>query len=246
MKTWLFPALGALVFVACSKSTPEPTADTVASPTLAAAAQSERPQAAAVAAASTPLATSQRAALLDPSKANEKAPATFKAKFTTSKGDFVVEVHRDWAPNAADRFYNLVNLGFFDDERFFRAVEGFMVQFGISGDPAVSARWQGQNIPDDPVTQSNKRGFVTFAQTSMPNSRSTQIFINTTDNGRLDSMRFAPFGQIASGMQTVDSLYNGYGEAPSQNQMRIQSQGNAYLDSQFPKLDSIKHAEIIR
>lgn len=246
MKTWLLLALGALAFLGCSKSTSEPTADAVVSITSPGAVSSERPQAAAVAAASGPLASTLRPALLDPSKATEKAPATFKAKFTTTKGDFVVEVHRDWAPNGADRFYNLVKLGFFDDERFFRAVEGFMVQFGISGDPAVNARWQGQNIQDDPVTQSNKRGFVTFAQTSMPNSRSTQIFINTTDNGRLDSMRFAPFGQIVSGVETVDSLYNRYGETPSQNQMRIQSQGNAYLDSQFPKLDSIKHAEIIR
>lgn len=244
MKTSLLVALApfaALALVGCSKSTPEPTGDTVSSTPAAAALSS----ATAAAATGSP-AASPHPALLDPSKANEKAPGTFKAKFTTTKGDFVVEVHRDWAPNGADRFYNLVKLGFYDDMRFFRAVEGFMVQFGISGDPAVSARWQTQNIPDDPVTQSNKRGFVTFAQTNMPNSRSTQIFINTTDNGRLDGMRFAPFGQIVSGMETIDSLYKGYGEAPSQNQMRIQSQGNSYLDSQFPKLDSIKHAEIIR
>jgi cyclophilin family peptidyl-prolyl cis-trans isomerase len=136
-----------------------------------------------------------------------------------------------------------VKLGFFDDIRVFRAIEGFMVQFGISGDPAVNARWQEQNIPDDPVTQSNKRGFVTFAQKNTPNTRSTQIFIDTNDNARLDGMRFAPFGQVVSGMDAIDSLYKGYGESP--NQMRIQSQGNSYLDSQFPKLDAIKHAEIV-
>jgi peptidyl-prolyl cis-trans isomerase A (cyclophilin A) len=163
---------------------------------------------------------------------------------------FGVEVHRDWAPNGADRFYNLVKMGFFDDTRFFRAVDGFMVQFGLSGDPSVSAKWQQANIPDDPVAQSNKPGFITFAQTAMPNSRATQVFINTVDNARLDGMRFAPFGQVVSGLDVVKSLYTGYGEgAPSgagPDQGRIQAQGNAYLDKGFPKLDSIKHAEIAK
>jgi cyclophilin family peptidyl-prolyl cis-trans isomerase len=241
MKTSLSLAFGMLALAACSKSTPEPTAS-AASPS---SPPSAAPLAAAPAAASAsgPLASIVHPALLDPSKANEKAPSTFKAKFTTTKGDFVIDVHRDWAPNAADRFYNLVKLGFFDDIRVFRAIEGFMVQFGISGDPAVNARWQEQNIPDDPVAQSNKRGFVTFAQKNTPNTRSTQIFINTNDNARLDGMHFAPFGQVMSGMGAIDSLYKGYGEAP--NQMRIQSQGNSYLDSQFPQLDAIKHAEIV-
>jgi peptidyl-prolyl cis-trans isomerase A (cyclophilin A) len=200
---------------------------------------------------SVPLASVTHPDLLDPSKAKDKAPEVYKAKFTTTKGDFVVEVHRDWAPNAADRFYDLVKMGFFDDTRFFRAVDNFMVQFGISGDPVVNTKWQQANIQDDPVKQSNTRGFVTFAQTNMPNSRSTQVFINYTDaNIRLDAMRFAPFGKVSQGMDVVDSLYKGYGEgAPGgmgPDQGRIQAQGNAYLDSSFPKLDGIKHAEIVK
>jgi peptidyl-prolyl cis-trans isomerase A (cyclophilin A) len=181
--------------------------------------------------------------LLDPSKLTAKAPDVFQAKFTTTKGDFVVEVHRDWAPNAADRFYNLVKAGFFDDTRFFRVIDGFMAQFGISGDPAVAAKWQNANIPDDPVKQSNKPGFVTFAQTNAPNSRSTQLFVNYGDNSRLDATRFAPFGQVTKGMDVVNGIYKGYGESP--NQGAIQSQGNAYLDAKFPKLDGVKHAEIV-
>src|SRR5580700_1608548 len=121
--------------------------------------------------------------LLNPASLRAKAPDDFKAQFTTTKGDFVVEVHRDWAPNGADRFYNLVKSGFFDDTRFFRAIDGFMVQFGISGDPAVASKWHVSNIQDDAVKQSNKKGFVTFAQTNAPNSRSTQVFINYGDNG---------------------------------------------------------------
>src|SRR5579884_1234179 len=217
---------------ACSKTEPEPTAAPAAAP------------------ASGPLASTLHPDLLDPSKATGKAPDVFKAKFTTTKGDFVVEVHRDWAPNGADRFYNLVRLGYYDDTRFFRAVDGFMVQFGISGDPAVNAKWQNDGFPDDPVKQSNKRGFVTFAQRNTPNSRSTQVFINTVDNARLDPMRFAPFGQVVQGLEVVDALYKGYGEgAPmgsGPDQGRIQAQGNAYLDAKFPKLDAIKHAEVVK
>jgi peptidyl-prolyl cis-trans isomerase A (cyclophilin A) len=190
-----------------------------------------------------PLASTVHPALLDPTKLTAKAPALFQAKFTTTKGDFVVDVHRDWAPNAADRFYNLVKSGFFDDTRFFRVVSGFMVQFGISGDPAVASKWQTSNIQDDPVKQSNKKGFVTFAQTNAPNSRSTQVFVNYGDNSRLDATRFAPFGEVTKGMDIVDSIYAGSGEGP--NQGLIQSQGNAYLDSKFPKLDGVKHAEIV-
>jgi len=249
MKILRFLVLGAIGLLDCSRSVPEPPADTVASSSRSAAIPPApaSPPAAAQATAATqtqgPVASTIHPALLDPSKATDKAPTTFKAKFTTTKGEFVVEVHRDWSPNGADRFYNLVKLGFYDDVRIFRAIEGFMVQFGISGDPAVTAKWQGQNIPDDPVTQSNKRGYVTFAQTNLPNTRSTQVFVNAVDNGRLDGMHFAPFGQVVSGIETIDSLYKGYGETP--NQGRIQSQGNSYLDSQFPKLDAIKRAEIV-
>src|SRR6202165_968178 len=133
----------------------------------------------------------------------EQAPASYKVKFDTSKGTFVVQVTRAWAPQGADRFYNLVKNGFYDNVRFFRVISGFMVQFGINGTPAVMAAWRNAQIPDDPVTQSNKRGMITFA-TSGPNSRTTQVFINFADNSRLDSTGFAPFGQVVSGMNVVD------------------------------------------
>jgi peptidyl-prolyl cis-trans isomerase A (cyclophilin A) len=192
-------------------------------------------------------ASTQAGKLSDPTSLTEKAPAVYKAKFDTSKGSFVIEVHRDWAPNGADRFYNLVKNGFFDDARFFRVISGFMVQFGISGDPKVSAVWQDANIKDDPTKQSNQRGFVTFA-TAGPNTRTTQVFINFADNAALDAQGFAPFGQVISGMDVVDALYSGYGEgAPSgagPAQGRVQSQGNAYLAKDFPKLDLIRKATI--
>jgi peptidyl-prolyl cis-trans isomerase A (cyclophilin A) len=171
----------------------------------------------------------------------EKAPATFKVKFDSSAGPFVVEVHRAWAPNAADHFYTLVKNGFYDEARFFRVVPNFMVQFGIAADPAVQKKF-GASIKDDPVKESNKRGYVTFAQTSAPNSRSTQIFVNFKDNSFLDSQRFAPFGQVTSGMEAVDKISSEAGEKP--NQGSIQSQGNVYLKAQFPKLDYVKKATI--
>jgi peptidyl-prolyl cis-trans isomerase A (cyclophilin A) len=187
--------------------------------------------------------------LLDPSKAKDRAPDVFQAKFVTTKGDFVVEVHRDWAPNGADRFFNLVKMGFYDDTRFFRAIDGFMVQFGISGDPAVNARWQNAGIVDDPSKQSNKRGYVTFAQRGMPGTRTTQIFINYKDNANLDPT-FPAFGQVVQGMDVVDAVYKGYGEGAPRgagpDQGRIQSQGNTYLDANFPQLDGVKQARIIR
>ncbi len=186
--------------------------------------------------------------LLDPSKASATAPDVFEAKFTTTKGEFVVEVHRDWAPNGADRFYNLVKMGFYDGTRFFRAVDGFMVQWGISGDPLVSQKWVHAPITDDPVKQSNKRGFVTFAKQMNPNSRTTQVFVNYVDNSRLDASGFAPFGQVTKGMEVLDSLYKGYGEGAPQgagpNQSIVVGRGDAYLD-QFPKLDAIQRAEIV-
>jgi peptidyl-prolyl cis-trans isomerase A (cyclophilin A) len=189
------------------------------------------------------LATHHAAADLDPALATAKAPEVFLAHFTTTKGEFVVEVHRSWAPSGADRFYDLVKMGFFDDTRFFRAIEGFMVQFGIAADPQVAAKWRDANIPDDPVTQSNLRGFVSFAQTGRPNSRTTQVFIDYGNNARLDASGFAPFGRVVQGMEVVDSLYKGYGEGAPEgdgpNQSLIQSEGNAYLDREYPKLDRI-------
>jgi peptidyl-prolyl cis-trans isomerase A (cyclophilin A) len=185
--------------------------------------------------------------LSDPAALNAEAPAVYQAKFDTSKGPFVIEVHRDWAPQGADRFYNLVKNGFFDNARFFRVIEGFMVQFGINGDPKIAAAWRDADIKDDPVKHSNERGTITFA-TAGPNTRTTQVFINFGDNAGLDGQGFSPFGKVVSGMEVVDSLYGGYGEgAPNGNgpdQGRVQSQGNAYLEQDFPKLDFIKTATI--
>jgi peptidyl-prolyl cis-trans isomerase A (cyclophilin A) len=208
---------------------------------LAAACGGETPE------AQTPPAEAVQAVnpLLNPAapEMNEPAPATFRAKFETSEGDFVIEVTRAWAPNGADRFYNLVRHGFYDEARFFRVIGGFMAQFGINADPQVSARWRGANILDDPVTQSNKRGYVTFAMAG-PNSRTTQLFINFGDNSRLDGQGFSPFGRVVQGMEIVDRIYSGYGEQP--NQGRIQMQGNAYLTSAFPELDYVKTATIVQ
>jgi len=185
--------------------------------------------------------------LSDPASLNEQAPAVYKAKFDTSKGTFVIEVHRDWAPNGADRFYNLVKNGFYNDARFFRVLDGFMVQFGINGDPKISAVWQDANIKDDAVKQSNARGTVTFA-TAGPNTRTTQVFINFGDNAGLDGQGFSPFGKVVSGMDVADSLFGGYGEGSPKghgpNQGIVQSLGNAYLGKAFPKLDFIKKATI--
>ncbi|MFN7972764.1 MAG: peptidylprolyl isomerase [Acidobacteriota bacterium] len=185
--------------------------------------------------------------LMDPKALTEQAPASYKAVFETSKGTVVIEVTRDWAPKGADRFYNLVKNGFFDDARFFRNIDGFMVQFGINGDPKVSAVWREARIPDDDVKQSNKKGFITFA-TSGPNSRTTQVFINHGNNGNLDGMGFSPFGKVTEGMDVIEKLYSGYGEgAPGGNgpeQGRIQMEGNAYLNKDFPKLDYVKKATI--
>lgn len=174
-------------------------------------------------------------------------PSKYTVELDTTKGAIVIEVRRDWAPNGADRFYELVQNGYFTDVAFFRVVGGFMAQAGISGDPAVNAVWREKRIPDDPVKASNMRGTVTFA-TSGPDSRTTQFFINFSDNSRLDGMGFAPIGKVKD-MAPVDALYDGYGEGapsgrgPSQGQM--QTQGNAYLKASFPKLDYIKSARII-
>jgi peptidyl-prolyl cis-trans isomerase A (cyclophilin A) len=185
--------------------------------------------------------------LPNPAALNEQAPANYKVRFDTSKGAFVIEVRRDAAPNGADRFYNLVKSGFYDNARFFRVVGGFMVQFGINGDPAIMARWRDATIKDDPVKVSNQRGFITFA-TSGPDSRTTQVFINFGDNGRLDSMGFAPFGKVIAGMEVIDKLYAKYGDAPPHgagpDQSRIQTEGNRYLNKSFPKLDFVKKATI--
>jgi peptidyl-prolyl cis-trans isomerase A (cyclophilin A) len=188
------------------------------------------------------------AAYADPSKLTATAPDDFKVVFHTTKGDVTVEVTRSLAPNGADRFYNLVKSGFFTDIAFFRVIPGFMCQFGIHGDPNVSAKWRDANIQDDPVKGSNTRGTITFA-TAGPNTRTTQLFINFADNTGLDGQGFAPFGKVVQGMDVVDKINGEYGEgAPNGNgpdQGRIQGEGNAYLKKDFPHLDYIKSASIV-
>lgn len=178
-------------------------------------------------------------------------PETYRVLFQTSKGDFTIEVTRAWAPRGADRFYELVRSGFYDEARFFRVIRSprpFMAQFGISGDPAVSAKWEEAVIEDDPVRASNTRGTISFA-TAGPNTRTTQVFINYADNSRLDASGFSPFGKVVAGMEVVDQLYADYGEGAPQglgpDQERIQKEGNAYLIREFPKLDYIKTARIV-
>lgn len=189
-----------------------------------------------------------RSKLLEPSKLTEEAPATYKVKFTTTKGDFVVEVTREWAPRGADRFYNLVKHGFYDDVAFFRCIKGFMVQFGINGDPKVNQAWQTARIEDDPVKGSNTEGMITFA-TAGPGTRTTQLFINYGDNARLNGMGFAPFGKVVEGMKVVQDLNGEYGEGAPRgrgpDQGRMQAEGNAYLKQDFPNLDWIKTARLV-
>ena len=212
---------------------------TLLPPTLSSAqATSSRPKTAP----SKPPAAAAHPSLLNPASLTAKAPADFKVSFTTSAGDFIVEVHRDWAPLGADRFYNLVRRGFFTNASFFRVVPGFVVQFGLSADPAVNKVWDRATFKDDPVKQSNKRGALVFA-TAGPNTRTTQLFINFADNARLDSMGFAPFGEVIDGMDVVDKIYAGYGEQPRQD--LITAQGDAYISKHFPKIDRIKLARVL-
>ena len=175
---------------------------------------------------------------------DEQAPPTFRARFETSQGPFVIEVQREWAPIAADRFYTLVRRGFYDDARFFRVLNGFMAQFGLNGDPKIQGEYALANLLDEPSKQSNLRGFVSFAKESSPNTRYTMVFINFKDNSYLDADGFAPFGQVVSGMQIVEKLYSGYGRQNVPDQRRIKSEGNAYLTAEYPRLDFIKTARI--
>jgi cyclophilin family peptidyl-prolyl cis-trans isomerase len=175
---------------------------------------------------------------------DEHAPATYRARFETSQGSFVIEVTREWAPIAADRFYTLVRRGFYDDARFFRVLSGFMAQFGLNGDPKIQGEYALANLLDEPPKQSNRRGFVSFAKESSPNTRYTMVFINYKDNSYLDADGFAPFGQVVSGMDVVEKLYGGYGRQNVPDQRRIKSEGNAYLNAEYPKLDFIKTARI--
>jgi peptidyl-prolyl cis-trans isomerase A (cyclophilin A) len=176
------------------------------------------------------------------------APVRYRVRFTTSRGVFLVEVNRDWSPNDARRFYELVQSGFYDDTRFYRAVSGFGIQFGIAGDPTVNATWASKFLVDDPVLQSNVRGTVVLARTQRPNSATSQVFINLVDNAYLDAHQYSPFGRIVSGIDVVDALYTGYGEcAPmgrGPDQGRVIREGNGYLDAKFPLLDKIQSARV--
>ncbi len=222
----LLAVAAAFLFTACDKKAETPGAS-----------------APAAAPAQTMPAAAANPALLSPEKANEKAPDVFKVKIATTKGEMTVEAHRAWSPNGADRFYNLVKIGYYDDTAIFRVMDGFMAQVGMHGDPTVMAKWQNARIPDDPIgVQSNKPGFVTFA-TCGPNCRSTQIFFNFGDNRGLDSQGFTPFGKVVEGTPVLGELYRGYGDAPDQSM--IAAQGNAYFKSQFPNLDYIKTARIV-
>jgi peptidyl-prolyl cis-trans isomerase A (cyclophilin A) len=211
--------------------TPTPSADPTAS-------------APAVSAAPAQSAAPVNPALLKPENAKATAPAKYKVKVTTTKGDFVIEVTRAWAPLGADRFYNLVKLGFLQDLGFFRVVPGFVVQFGIHGDPQVSAAWRDAKIKDDPTgKQSNEKGTLTFAK-SGPDTRTTQFFINFKDNKNLDAMGFPPIGKVIQGMDVVESINKEYGEQPQQP--IVQSEGNAYLRRVFPKLDYVQSAALVK
>jgi peptidyl-prolyl cis-trans isomerase A (cyclophilin A) len=178
------------------------------------------------------------------------APAVYRVRIDTTAGSFVIEVHRDWAPHGADRFYELVRDGYYNDSRFFRVVPGHWAQFGIAGDPRVSRRWRHRTIPDDTLVEHNTAGFVAFANTG-PNTRATEIYINTGDNTRNDNENgFAPFGRVVEGMETVDKLYGGYGEHSgggmrAGHQDAMFSGGNAYLDREYPKLDKLIRASIV-
>ena len=183
-----------------------------------------------------------------PPSAAVPVPDSYRVRFDTSRGHFVAEVTKAWAPEGAERFYRLVEKQFFYDARFFRVVRNFVVQFGINGDPQVETRWRSLTMRDDPVKQSNKRGTITFAMAG-PNTRTTQVFVNLQDNTRLDANGFAPFGQVVEGMEVVDHLYSAYGDGPPRgsgpDQELIERQGNAYLDAQFPNLDVIRRARIV-
>ncbi|MCH2373581.1 MAG: peptidylprolyl isomerase [Planctomycetes bacterium] len=216
-----------------------PVESSPTSPTPAAEAPAETPSAAEESAAKV---------LRNPSQATLAAPALYKVKFETTKGDFIIEVHRDWAPLGADRFYNLVKIGFYNEVRFFRVISGFMAQFGIHGVPSIANKWRSAQIRDDPVKQSNTRGMISFA-TAGKNTRTSQVFINYGDNVRLDRMGFAPFGKVVEGMDVVDSLHAGYGEgAPhgdGPNQTLMTQRGNEYLSLNYPNLDIVEKASIV-
>ena len=245
--------LGAVLAEGCRRAetpAPSPTPTTaVATPAASPRAETTPSPVAPSPVAPSAAVPAAGAALLDPSRATGRSPDRYRVRFVTTKGPFVVEVTRAWAPRGADRFFNLVRAGYYDDVAFFRVIEGFMVQFGINGDPRVNAAWQVAHFPDDPVTQSNRRGMVTYAMAG-PGTRTTQVFINFRDNQGLDGQGFAPFGRVIEGLPVVDSLYSGYGEGAPQgvgpDQGRAQGEGNAYLRGSFPKMDFVRTARVLK
>jgi peptidyl-prolyl cis-trans isomerase A (cyclophilin A) len=204
----------------------------------------------------TPATGANREVLLDPQSAemNKQAPDQFKAEFATTKGTFIVQIRRDWAPLGADRFYNLVRNGFYNDAALFRVLPGFVVQFGIHGDPEIAAKWAGHpqinpnylavQLKDEPVKETNRRGTLSYAKGG-PNSRTTQVFVNLADNARLDKMGFSPFGEVIEGIEVVESFHSEYGDQASQKQGEITQLGNEYLREHYPKLDYIETARLI-
>ena len=206
----------------------------------------EKPAAAATQPAPAPAkAAAAATGFSDPAALTKQAPATFKARFETSEGVIVIEAVRDWAPIGVDRFYNLVQSGYFEDVRFFRVVPNFVVQFGIHGDPSVSKNWMNALLTDEPVKEGNKRGTLTYAKSSRPNSRTTQIFINLKDNNSLDAQGFAAFAKVVEGMDVVDKLNSEYGESLTSLQGQIYQEGNPFLAAKAPRLDFIKKATIL-
>ncbi len=189
----------------------------------------------------------QQAAKTPPPKP-EKPPAVYRVKFETTKGDFIVEVHQEWAPRGADHFFELVQNCFYDGARFFRVIRRYIVQFGINGDPKIQRLWGRMQIRDDPVKKSNQRGFLSYAKLG-PNSRTTQVFINLRDNSSLDKQGFAPFGKVVEGMDVVERLWSSYGEVAPRgtgpDPTKIELEGNDYLDRKFPRLDSIIRATVV-
>ncbi len=243
-------AILSVFLVGCARE-PEPAEEEPAGEEAAAPAEeqpADEPEAAEAPAAEpeppkpAPTASADRKSLMNPSALKEKAPDVYRVKWETSKGDVLIEVDRSWAPKGADRFYNLVKNGFYDECRFFRVVPNFIVQVGMHPDPQISRVWQDARITDDPVTKTNRKGTITFA-TAGPNTRTTQLFVNYKANAFLDNQGFAPFGTVVEGMDVIESVYAGYGEAPEQGMIR--AQGNKYLNEKFPKLDYIKKATIL-
>jgi len=185
--------------------------------------------------------------LLTPRELTDTAPQTYRVRFETSVGTLVVQVNRAWSPNGADRFYNLVKNGYYDDTRFYRVVDGFMAQFGLKGDPRIDQAWRDVTFPDDPFTESNKRGRITFAHAG-PNTRTTQVFFNFKDNAHLDASGFTPFGEVVEGLDVMDKIYSGYGELPPAGKgpdyAKAWVQGNTYLDQNFPEMTRIVSAKL--